>query len=155
MQRSELTANATLIRGGAGAQDPGTTGRKFTTITGVTEENSERERFRRAHYYPVSEALLQGHSHPPRTGEYHSARELRSDMTKHTRPKLPVHAKFGYTTRPPVANMEYVRARLLPRKPSLPPCTRRLCKISSVQDFQLSSLGGCAGLACAATDQRG
>lgn len=151
MQRSELTANATLIRCGAGAQDPGTTGRKFTTITGVTEENSERERFRRAHYYPVSEALLQGHSHPPRTGEYHSARELRSDMTKHTRPKLPVHAKFGYTTRPPVANMEYVRARILPRKPSLPPCTRGGCARFPL----LSSLGGCAGLACAAADQRG
>ena len=86
---------------------PGSTARTFTAITGVTEENAERERFRRAHYYPVSEALLQGYNHAPRFGEYHSARELRADKVKHTRPRNDLHAKFSYTARPPVANMEY------------------------------------------------
>jgi hypothetical protein len=86
---------------------PGSTARTFTAITGVTEENAERERFRRAHYYPVSEALLQGYNHAPRFGEYHSARELRADKVKHTRPRNDLHAKFSYTARPPAANMEY------------------------------------------------
>eukprot|EP01048_Picozoa_sp_COSAG05_P019542 COSAG05_NODE_3088_length_2334_cov_9.969575_2_plen_139_part_00 len=39
-------------------------GRTFTSITSTVEESAERDRFRRAHYYPVSQALLQGYRRP-------------------------------------------------------------------------------------------
>lgn len=96
---------------------PGSTARTFTSITGITEENAERERFRRAHFYPVSEALLQGYNYPPRKGEYHSARELRADKVKHSRPREELHDKFSYTSRPPVANMEYGWHAVAPSPP--------------------------------------
>lgn len=86
---------------------PGSTPRTITSITGVIEENAGHERFRRAHFYPVSEAVLQGYSHPPRFGEYSSGRELRADKVKHSRARVDPHDKFSYTARPPAANMEY------------------------------------------------
>jgi hypothetical protein len=93
----------------------------------VTEENAERERFRRAHFYPVSEALLQGYNYPPRFGEYKSARELRADKVKHSRPRNNPHDKFSYTARPPAANMEYGWHAVASQSPrSAPPSSPRL-----------------------------
>ena len=98
-------------------------GRTFTSITSTVEESAERDRFRRAHYYPVSQALLQGYSRPGHSmREYHSARELREDMRSHVRPALGPQEKFGYTARPHVSSAEYGwHQPPLPPHPAAPP----------------------------------
>jgi hypothetical protein len=88
---------------------PGTAlGRQYTSITAPVEERFEHERFRRAHYYPVSEAMQQGFRRPGLSNsEYYSARELRGDKGSHVRPILGPQEKYGYTARPPTSAAEH------------------------------------------------
>eukprot|EP01051_Picozoa_sp_SAG22_P014982 SAG22_NODE_1897_length_3356_cov_3.577832_1_plen_240_part_00 len=100
------TSSLPYIRQPTGAVRASPYGRKYN-ITSILEENKESETHRRRHYWPASQALLQGYDHPPRSGEYSSARELREDRTKHVRPSLEPFQKFGATTAPPVSSMAY------------------------------------------------
>jgi hypothetical protein len=66
-------------------------------ITAPAEEEFEKERFRRAHYYPVSLALRQGYSSPwkQQHGGYQSARELHTHRTQHIRLEQPPQQRYG------------------------------------------------------------